>query len=101
MVIKKLSLLNFRNYEILNLDLHDKINIICGKNGQGKTNILESIYVLGLTKSHRSIVDDTLINNSKDFSKIRGIILEDDINSYLVKYKQNKLDSKERLKLQC
>ena len=50
------------------------INIIYGDNAQGKTNLLESIYVLGLTKSHRSFIDDNLIKNGCESLMIKGIV---------------------------
>ena len=62
MVIKKIRLLNFRNYKNLNIKFSDGINIIIGDNAQGKTNILESIYTLALTKSYRTTNDFNLIN---------------------------------------
>lgn len=72
MYIKNINIQNFRNYEHLNIDFHRGINIIYGKNGQGKTNLLESIYVLGLTKSHRSFIDNDLIKKDAIYSKIVG-----------------------------
>ena len=61
MFIKRIILNNFRNYELLDIELKNGINIIYGDNAQGKTNLLESLYVLGLTKSHRSFIDNNLI----------------------------------------
>ena len=46
MIIKSIELKNFRNYEELNLNLDGGTNILYGDNAQGKTNILESIYVI-------------------------------------------------------
>ena len=51
MIIKNIKLKNFRNYENLDFVLNNRLNIIIGNNAQGKTNILESIYFLSLTKS--------------------------------------------------
>ena len=51
MKIINLKLYNFRNYETLNLEFSNKQNIIIGQNGSGKTNIVEAIYVLAITKS--------------------------------------------------
>ena len=56
------------------IEFGDNINIIYGNNAQGKTNLLESIYVLGLTKSHRSFIDNSLINNESEYLTIEGII---------------------------
>ena len=58
MYLKSLELKNFKNYESLNIELNKGINILCGKNAQGKTNLLESIYVLGLTKTHSFFNDN-------------------------------------------
>ncbi len=74
MIIKNIELKNFRNYESLKLSLNPKINIIYGQNGAGKTNILESIYVLSLGKSHRSFLDDTLIKSGQEKALIKGKI---------------------------
>ncbi len=72
MRIKNIEVHNFRNYEKLNVDFNDNINIFIGNNGEGKTNILESIYVLAITKSHRSYIDKALITNNKSIMKING-----------------------------
>lgn len=77
MILKQIEMTNFRNYDHLSLSLHPHINIIYGENGQGKSNLLESIYVLGQTKSHRSSIDNHLIKEGVDFSKITGILEEE------------------------
>ena len=74
MKIKNISILNFRNYEKIDIDFSDGINIFIGLNGTGKTNLLESIYTLALTRSHRAYTDKNLIKNGKDFLKINGCI---------------------------
>ena len=53
MQIQHLKLTNFRNYSSLEIDFNKNVNIFIGDNGKGKTNILESIYVLSLTKTNR------------------------------------------------
>jgi len=90
MYIKKLKLVNFRNYKNLIFTLTKGINIIYGENAQGKTNLLESIYVLGLTKSHRSFIDNSLINNQNNYLTIEGIINTNKINNKLNIYIDNK-----------
>lgn len=72
MYLKSIDIKNFRNYDHLSIELNKGINIIYGKNAQGKTNLLESIYFLALTKSHRSFIDDNLIKNEKDMATISG-----------------------------
>ena len=66
MKITNLKLTNFRNYEKLNLHFSNYKNIIIGNNGLGKTNIVEAIYYLSITKSFRTNNQDVLIreNNS-------------------------------------
>ena len=83
MKLTKLDIVNFRNYSKLSLDFSDNINIFIGNNGEGKTNILESIYVLAITKSHRAYLDKSLIKAGCDFSKITGIVEK---NSKIHKY---------------
>lgn len=80
MIIKDLSIYNFRNYEKIYLEFNDNINIFVGLNGAGKTNILESIYVLALTKSHRSYNDKNLILKDKSSLKIIGDIITKEKN---------------------
>lgn len=87
MYIKKVKLHNFRNYGALQVSLYKGINIIYGENAQGKTNLLESIYVLGLTKSHRSFIDNNLIKEGEDYLTIEGVInnesFDDKLNVYI------------------
>lgn len=90
MYIKKLKLHNFRNYKSLNVTLTKGINIIYGENAQGKTNLLESIYVLGLTKSHRSFIDNNLINNEGEYLTIEGIVNNQKLDNKLNIYIDNK-----------
>lgn len=70
MIINKVKLTNYRNYDDIELDLSNKLNIIIGDNAQGKTNILESIYVLAITKSYFNVNDKNLIKFDKDFAII-------------------------------
>ena len=74
MILKKIELYNFRNYESLMTRFYKGIHIIYGDNAQGKTNLLESIYVLGLTKSHRSFIDNNLIKSGCESLIIKGIV---------------------------
>ena len=74
MILKKIELTNFRNYTKLSTRFYKGINIIYGDNAQGKTNLLESIYVLGLTKSHRVFIDNNLIKYGTNKSIIKGSI---------------------------
>jgi len=73
--ITNLKLKNFRNYLDLDIDFNDKLNIIIGNNAQGKTNILEAIYFLSITKSFLSIHDNTLIHRDMDYASVSGSVL--------------------------
>lgn len=74
MVIKSMSLQNYRNYKALRLDFDPSTNIFYGDNAQGKTNILEAVYVSGTTKSHRSAKDRELILFSEEEAHICTIM---------------------------
>ena len=71
MIIKSLELLDYRNYENLQMNFDKGINILYGDNAQGKTNILESIYVCATTKSHRGSRDREMIRFDREDSHIR------------------------------
>ena len=62
MIIKSLELSNFRNYNFLNMEFDSGTNILYGDNAQGKTNILEAIFVSATTKSHKSSKDKDIVN---------------------------------------
>ena len=74
MKIKSLKLKNFRNYDLLTLDFDPSTNIFYGDNAQGKTNILESVYMCGTTKSHRGTKDRDMIRFGEEESHIEAII---------------------------
>ncbi len=77
MILKNLEIVNFRNYSYVNIEFDNKINIFYGKNAQGKTNLLEAIYFLGITKSYRTIFDRELLKEKMEFFQISGLIKED------------------------
>jgi len=81
MQITNLKLLNFRNYDKLELKFSNN-NIIYGKNGEGKTNLVEAIYVLALTKTFRSSNEKIIIKNGCDFTRIIGNVKDDISNNY-------------------
>ena len=83
MEIKKLKLVNFRNYDNLEIDFNKKNTIFIGNNAQGKTNILESIYLLSSTKSFLSVYDKNLIKNGEKFAIVKGDIEIDGTNKTL------------------
>lgn len=71
MFIKSIELKNFRNYDELTLSFNDKVNFIVGNNAQGKTNLLEGIYMSSIGKSFRTSKDSEMIGFGKDFCKIK------------------------------
>jgi len=72
MYLKNISLINFKNYEQVDLEFSPKINCFVGNNGVGKTNLLDAIYYLSLTKSFFNSIDNQNINHTKDFFVIQG-----------------------------
>ena len=89
MKIKSLKLKNFRNYELLNLEFDGSTNIFYGDNAQGKTNILEAVYLFGTTKSHRGSKDRDMIQFGAEESHIEVIVekrgIQDQIDMHLKK----------------
>ena len=77
MIIKSLELADFRNYDNLKIDFSSGTNILYGDNAQGKTNILEAIYVSATTKSHKGSKDKEIINFGKEEAHIRTILEKD------------------------
>jgi len=77
MFLKDISLKNVRIFNDLETDFNPKINIIHGKNGQGKTSILEAIYYLSLTKSFRINKDTVVLKNGMTFFEIAGNFLDE------------------------
>ena len=74
MIIRSLKLKNYRNYDLLNMSFDPKTNILYGDNAQGKTNILEALYLSGTTKSHRGTKDRDMIQFGYDESHLETII---------------------------
>ena len=87
MLITNIKLKNFRNYKELNLKLSDGINIFYGDNAQGKTNIIESIYISAIGKSFRTNKDNELINFNEKYSEIN------------IKYSKKDRDGKIKIEL--
>lgn len=95
--IDSIRLINFRNYYDINLELNKNINIFVGKNAQGKTNLLEAIYLCGQGKSFRTNRDRDLININKNEAYIGAKIKLDGIER-LVEIKLEK-DRPKRIKI--
>ena len=79
MKIESIELVNFRNYDKLIVSLDQGTNLFYGDNAQGKTNILESVYLCGTTKSHRGSKDKEMIRFGKEEAHIRMKILKNEI----------------------
>ncbi|MDY2699945.1 MAG: DNA replication/repair protein RecF [Lachnospiraceae bacterium] len=79
MIIKSLELADFRNYETLNISFDKGTNILYGDNAQGKTNILEAIYVSATTKSHKGSKDKEIVNFNKEEAHIRTYLEKEDV----------------------
>ena len=78
MIIKSIELQNFRNYEDLNISFDEGTNIFYGDNAQGKTNILEAVYLSGTTKSHKCSKDKEMIRFGEQESHIRTVVVKKD-----------------------
>lgn len=81
MVIKSIELADYRNYEQLDLKFDKRINILYGDNAQGKTNILEAIYLAATTKSHKGSKDREIINFQKEEAHIRTYLERDGVET--------------------
>lgn len=80
MYIRQLQLSNFRNYEFLDIGFSEGTNIIHGDNAQGKTNILEALYMIATTKSHRGVYDRDMIRFGEKEGHIRTVIIKNGID---------------------
>ena len=90
MKIDEIYLVNFRNYEQLNIKFSNYLNIFYGVNGSGKTNLVEAIYLLSLTKSFRINNDKILIKKGSIKTKISGNIYKNNnLSSYCVEINQD------------
>ncbi|MGE5420254.1 MAG: DNA replication/repair protein RecF [Chloroflexota bacterium] len=105
MYLKNLSLTNFKNYELAEMEFSPRINCFTGNNGVGKTNILDAIHYLSLTKSFFNSIDSISVKHGEDYFIIRGVFEregeEDEIYCAFQKQKQKivKRNSKEYRKL--
>jgi DNA replication and repair protein RecF len=105
MYLKKLGLTNFKNYELNELEFSPKINCFIGNNGVGKTNILDAIHYLSLTKSFFNNIDSVSIRHGEEYFIINGTFVrdgeEDNIYCAFQKQKQKllKRNGKEYQKL--
>jgi DNA replication and repair protein RecF len=83
MYLKKLSLTNFKNYELNELEFSPKINCFVGNNGVGKTNILDAIHYLSLTKSFFNNIDSVNIRHGEDYFIIQGTFVKEEEEDHI------------------
>lgn len=74
MWLQSLKIKYFRNYQEADIDFHPGLNVFLGQNAQGKTNILEAVYFLALTRSHRTRSDKDLIHFTENELVVSGIL---------------------------
>ena len=84
MIVSKLILRNFRNYDRLEVKFDPKLNVIVGNNAAGKTNIVEAIQFLSLARSFRTTETSELIKNGRQFATIEARVEEDTIHRNIV-----------------
>ncbi len=80
MIINKLELCDFRNYQISQFEFDDNTNILYGDNAQGKTNVLEAIFLAGTTKSHKNSKDNEMVRVEASEAHIRMSMTKADIH---------------------
>ena len=88
MYVKNLKLNNYRNYKLFDTDFGKGFNVIYGENGQGKTNIIEAIFICSTGKSHRTAHDIELINTEADSFCI-DLLFENAVNEKNIKFRYN------------
>ena len=79
MIIESVDLKDYRNYKILNMNFNPQINIIYGDNAQGKTNILEALYVCATSRSHKGSKDKEMIRFGEDEAHIKLTVRKQDV----------------------
>ena len=90
MYIESIRLNNFRNYESLEMNFDQGTNILYGDNAQGKTNILEAVYLAGTSKSHKGSKDREMIRFENEESHIRMMVKKGDLSYKIDMEKQSK-----------
>lgn len=81
MIIKSIELADYRNYDSLKIKFDKGTNILYGDNAQGKTNILEAIYVAATTKSHKGSKDREIVNFAKEEAHIRTFLEKEGVET--------------------
>lgn len=83
MIVEDIRLINFRNYNNIKLDFNNNVNIIVGMNAQGKTNLLEAIYISSTGRSFRNNRDSEIINWDKDEGYIGTNVKIDNLSRFI------------------
>ncbi|MAZ57827.1 MAG: DNA replication and repair protein RecF [Flavobacteriales bacterium] len=105
MILKLLSLVNFKNHESLQIDFSPKVNCFLGNNGVGKTNLLDAIHYLSFCKSYYNVIEADNIKYGERFFMLKGEFLNEDNTNFVVdaslkeKVKHFKYNSKKYDKL--
>ncbi len=80
MILKNLSIINYKNIQETSLDLSPKINCFIGNNGMGKTNILDAVYYLSFCKSHSAATDSQIVRHEAEFFVVEGRYADEEGN---------------------
>lgn len=104
MKINNIELVNYRNYNHFFIEFNDDINILIGNNGQGKTNLIEAIYLLSLGRSFKTHINKQMIMFSKEYGRIKSQIYSGNKNKNLEiilgeDFKVAKVDGRDILKI--
>ncbi len=97
MFIKGIHLRNFRNYKKLDIDFSESFNVLFGENAQGKTNILEAIYLCASGRSHRTPIDNELVKFGEKYYYVKIDLVKKD-TEYEIEI-QYEINSKKRIKI--
>ena len=84
MTLLSLRLTNFKNYEAQSLDLSPRLNCFTGLNGMGKTNVLDAVHFLCLSRSHTMLTDKQLMRHGETFFRLEGLFEQGDERTKLV-----------------
>ncbi len=90
MHLQRLTLHNFKSYEQSSYDFSPQLNVIHGLNGAGKTNLLDAIYMLSMTKSFFSITDQQLIRAGTSFFRVEGTLMKEEEHLIVAKLQRGK-----------
>ena len=90
MYLDELHILNYKNIREAQLHFADKLNCFVGLNGQGKTNILDAIYLLSFTKSAYNAIDSMNITHGEDMGMVQGVYREETLSNSPLKGENRK-----------